>query len=65
MITDLERTRPAVLVRWVSPLAQAEEPNGSSRSSGVTLLDDYLARHYERVGRFGDYVLERRGNPAP
>ena len=65
MIADLERRRPAVLVRWVSPLARADEPDGSSRSSGVTLLDDYLARHYKRVGRFGDYVLERRGNGAP
>lgn len=60
IVDDLERARPAVLVRWLDPRAAADEPNGSSRSSGVHLLDRYLARTYEPVGRFGAYRLERR-----
>jgi len=29
-----------------------QEPNGSAVSSGVTLLDDYIAAHYRPVARF-------------
>jgi len=46
-----------LIVRWESPGARAQEPNGSGRSSGVTLLDDWIDRAYRRVGRYGDYVL--------
>jgi hypothetical protein len=60
MVADLRRTRPAALVRWLDPRGRADEPNASSRSSGVTLLDDELARTYGRPERFGDYVLYRR-----
>lgn len=60
IVRDLERTRPAVLVRWVDPRAARPEPNGSGRSSGVRLLDRYLAAHYGAPRRFGDYVMLRR-----
>lgn len=60
MVGDLERARPALLVRWLDPRATAREPNGSARSSGVHLLDRYLAAHYGRPRRDGVYVLERR-----
>jgi hypothetical protein len=59
MVRDLRRARPPVLVRWVDPRARATEPNGSSRSSGVTLLDDHLRATYRRAARFGPYVLYR------
>jgi hypothetical protein len=59
MVRDLRRARPPVLVRWVDPRADATEPNGSSRSSGVTILDDYLRATYGRPRRFGPYVLYR------
>jgi hypothetical protein len=59
MVRDLRRARPPVLVRWIDPRARASEPNGSSRSSGVTLLDDYLRATYGRPRRFGPYVLYR------
>jgi hypothetical protein len=37
------------------------EPNGSGRSSGVRVLDDYLRGAYSAVAQFGDvYVLERK-----
>ena len=60
MRDDLERTRTPLVVRWVAPVARQAEDNGSGRSSGVTLLDDYLAAKYARVGRYGDYLLLAR-----
>jgi hypothetical protein len=52
-----------VLVRWLDPRALAVEPNGSARSSGVTLVDDYLRRAYRRSARYGPYVLYRVATP--
>ena len=46
-----------MIVRWDDPRAEVREPNGSARSSGVTLLDDWIASHYPRAQRFGNYVL--------
>src|SRR4051812_21355582 len=60
MVRDLARTRPPVLVRWLDPRARADEPNGSSRSSGVHLLDADLARNYGRPQRFGSYLMQVR-----
>jgi hypothetical protein len=61
MRAALERSRPALVVRWTSPLADERDPNGAGRSSGVHLLDRYLARAYRAGPRFGDYrVLRRR-----
>jgi hypothetical protein len=53
IVRDLERTKPRVVVRWESPLSAAPEPNAAGRSSGVRLLDDYLARAYEPGPRYG------------
>jgi hypothetical protein len=60
MVRDLDRAKPRVLVRWVDPRAQALEPNGSSRSSGVHVLDAYLARTYGPPETFGAYRLSPR-----
>jgi hypothetical protein len=59
IVADLERSRPAVLVRWLDPRT-APEDNGSGRSSGVTLLDDHLRARYRRVERLGAYELHER-----
>jgi hypothetical protein len=59
IVRDLERARPAVLVRWRDPRT-APEDNGSGRSSGVTLLDDYLRARYRRISRYGVYELHER-----
>jgi len=64
MVRDLRRARPPVLVRWLDPRAHATEPNGSSRSSGVTILDDYLRATYGRPERYGAYVLYRVASPS-
>jgi hypothetical protein len=61
IVDDLERSRVRTAVRWIDPASAAPEPNKAGESSGVTLLDDYLANEYRRVRTFGDYVvLERR-----
>jgi len=57
MVRDLSRHPPADVVRWEDQRALATEPNGSSRSSGVHLLDDWIARHYRPAGHFGVYSL--------
>jgi hypothetical protein len=59
MVRDLEETRPEVVVRWLSPVADQREDNGSGRSSGVRILDRYLEREYVRVKRIGDYLVLR------
>jgi hypothetical protein len=60
MRADLRRTRTRLVVRWMGPAAREVEDNGSGKSSGVTLLDDYIDARYARVGRYGDYVLLAR-----
>ncbi|MBA3261658.1 MAG: hypothetical protein H0T69_04130, partial [Thermoleophilaceae bacterium] len=61
IVGDLERSRPELVIRWLSPVADQPEDNGAGRSSGVRLLDRYLARTYAPQRRFGDYeVLARR-----
>ncbi len=41
-------------------MADEVEPNGAGRSSGVRVLDRYLADRYAQVERFGDYAVLRR-----
>ena len=60
IIGDLERSRPRLVIRWLSPVADQAEDNGAGRSSGVRLLDRYLARSYAPQRRFGDYVVLAR-----
>jgi len=60
IVADLERTRTRVVVRWTSPLTAAPEPNAAGRSSGVRLLDDYLAERYALAARFGSFLLLKR-----
>lgn len=55
IVAGLAHTR--VVVRWLHPTACEPEPNGAGRSSGVTLLDRYLASHFREHARFGDYAV--------
>jgi hypothetical protein len=62
MRSALQRTQTKLVIRWEAPVARETEDNGSGRSSGVRLLDNYIAMHYRRVGQYGEYLLlERRG----
>lgn len=60
VIGDLERARPRLVVRWTAPVTAEHEPNRAGQSSGVRLLDVYLARRYHPVARFGYYVVLAR-----
>ncbi|MCW3016467.1 MAG: hypothetical protein JWO02_3559, partial [Solirubrobacterales bacterium] len=55
MIRDLRASRAPQVVRWVGPAARRREPNASGRGRGATLLDVYVAAHYIRAFRTGDY----------
>jgi hypothetical protein len=63
IVRDLERTRTPTVVRWTDPITAAPEPNAAGRSSGVHLLDDYLARAYRPAGRVGSFLLLERRAP--
>jgi len=60
LVADLDRTRPRVVVRDTSAVTAATEPNAAGRSSGVTLLDDYISRTYRVVARRGPFVVLAR-----
>ncbi len=61
IVADLERARPRLVVRETDPRTAAREPNAAGRSSGVHVLDDYLARRYAPAARSGSLrLLERR-----
>lgn len=59
MIGDLERNRPPFVV-LDSEFENFREPNGSSWSSGVHLLDDYIAQHYAPEKKFGELTILKR-----
>lgn len=57
VVHALETRRVRVLVLLD---LESREPNQSSVSSGVTLLDEYIRNHFTRIGRYGPYELWRR-----
>lgn len=69
IVSDLESRRVefvVICVRWHNIV----EPNESGRSSGVTLLDEYIQRHFRPVANFGYYIVGQRvawqsGSAAP
>jgi hypothetical protein len=60
IVAALQRSATKLVIRWLSPVASQPEPNGAGRSSGVRILDRYLADSYVEVRRFGDYAVLRR-----
>jgi hypothetical protein len=57
IVRDLRRKRPRLILRWTTRVTALPEPNRAGRSSGVTILDRYLAREYHLERRFGYYSL--------
>jgi hypothetical protein len=56
MIADLQRTKPKLIV--IEDIFQdTNEPNGSAKSSFVTILDTYISGAFRPVARFGDYLV--------
>ena len=58
----LEDRKTPLIVRFAK-FENHLEPNGSSRSSGVTDLDAYIGTHYRLTERFGDYTIWTRVAP--
>ena len=64
MVHELEMNAAPYVV-LDSEFEQMNEPNDSSRSSGVTLLDDYIRSKYEQIETFGILsVWKRRSKPV-
>jgi hypothetical protein len=59
IVAALADTR--VVVRWTHPTACDPEPNGAGRSSGVEILDRYLAENFEEHSHHGNYAVLTRG----
>jgi hypothetical protein len=60
IIEEIKRQKVTYVVLWMAP--QATEPNRSSESSGVTILDDFIKANYEQIAGFGKYVILRSGS---
>lgn len=59
MMAELEKTKPP-LVLLDSEFSAIVEPNDSSKSSGVYLLDNYLHLHYKVTQSFGKMQVAER-----
>lgn len=59
MILDLQRTAPPYIA-LDSKFLGANEPNDSSKSTGVTLLDTYIQNAYQPVQTFGAMAIYRK-----
>lgn len=57
IVVDLRRTRPRVVVRYDAAITAAPEPNRAGESTGVRIVDRYLARTYRRTARYGPFVI--------
>ncbi len=55
IIDELEAQQVPTIV--LAQIWESTEPNGSALSSGVTLLDEYLAQNYRRVTDLGMYRI--------
>jgi hypothetical protein len=63
MIEEIAQTKPALL--YLTDMFEgANEPNDSAKSSGVTLLDDYLKEHYAFYSTAGPFQILRRKDAA-
>jgi hypothetical protein len=60
IVADLVSTRTRLVVRDEDPLTAVREPNAAGRSSGIRVLDDFLAASYVPVARFGSLRLLAR-----
>ncbi len=57
IIRSLQRSRTRLVVRWLDPAASEPEPNGAGRSSGVHILDRYLAANFRPYVTSGYYQV--------
>jgi hypothetical protein len=64
IIRDLQTHLPPYIVRDAE-FDQGHEPNDSDKSSGVTLLDDYLSSNYQQVKAFGEMSVWQQKDTPP
>jgi hypothetical protein len=57
IVAALERERPPAIVRWTNPTTVKREPNAGGRSTGVRLLDRYVAARFRVLERNGFYEV--------
>jgi hypothetical protein len=57
IVAALQRARPKVIVRWLSPESTIREPNRRGKPTGIRTLDIWLAQNYRPAERYGDYQL--------
>jgi hypothetical protein len=48
------------VVRFAAPITAVPEPDRAGKSTGVHVLDDYLAQRYHQVAKFAYYVILAR-----
>jgi hypothetical protein len=61
IVSDLKRKHLPLVIRWTASITAAPEPNRAGKSTGVRILDRFLASHYRKSASFGPYlVLEGR-----
>jgi hypothetical protein len=59
MVDEIDRRGVKYVVLFTG-FDNVREPNLSAESSGIRLLDDYLAAHFEEVREFGRYSVRKR-----
>ena len=52
--------RPRLVVRFAAPITAAPEPDRAGQSSGVHIIDQYLAANYHQVAKFAYYEILAR-----
>jgi hypothetical protein len=57
IVAALERSRPKVIVRWLSRESTKREPNDRGKPTGIHTLDRWLAVNYRPGARYGEYQL--------
>jgi hypothetical protein len=62
MIQDLDRNQPPYIM-LDSEFEDIHEPNESDKSSGVTLLDDYIHSRYRPVVTYGKLAIWKQAQP--
>ena len=58
IVADLKHNNVSTVVVW--SYGQVNEPNLSSQTSGVFLLDDYLRKQYYEAKRGHTYIILKR-----
>ena len=65
IVADMARVKPALVIRWRGARAERLEDNASGRTSGSHILDDAVARQYERLVRVGEFEVLTRDTIDP